>query len=61
MQGYLLAFVIASHLTANLDSKLLETKDPADHDLQDVIDQVKLEESTYDPRNVDNLYKTQQE
>ena len=61
MQGYLLAFVIASHLTANLDSKLHETKDPADHDLQDVIDQVKLEESTYDPRNVDNLYKTQQE
>ena len=42
--SYLLAFVIASHLTANLDSKLHETKDPADHDLQDVIDQVKLEE-----------------
>ena len=42
MQGYLLAFVIASHLTANLDSELHVTKDP--NDLQDVIDQVKLKE-----------------
>ena len=51
LDGYLLAFVIASHLTANPDSELHVTKD------QIVIFKASL--TKLNSRNVDNLCKSE--